>query len=142
MTLVREFHEKFDQEIRETPGISNAETLKLRLRLITEEYQEVRIELVRLLRMLREEAATTEILEGLAALTKEMADLRYVLDGTAVSFGLPLDEAFEEVHRSNMSKVWEDGSVLRDEGGKVLKPSTYSAADILSMIQPVEGEAS
>ena len=48
-----------------------------------------------------------------AALTKELADLIYVTIGFAVTFGLPLCEVFERVHQSNMSKLSEDGKVMK-----------------------------
>ena len=53
-----------------------------------------------------------------------MADLLYVVYGTAVSYGIDMDPVFREVHRSNMSKV---GGYKRDDG-KWVKPATYSPA--------------
>ena len=60
-----------------------------------------------------------------AALTKELADLLYVTYGFAVTFGLPIDEVFERVHRSNMSKLGDDGKPIYREDGKVLKGPNY-----------------
>ena len=60
-----------------------------------------------------------------ADLTKELADLLYVTYGFAVTFGLPIDEVFERVHRSNMSKLGDDGTPLYREDGKVLKGPNY-----------------
>lgn len=57
-------------------------------------------------------------------LAKELADLLYVTYGTAVSFGIPIDEVFDAVHRSNMSKL-VDGKPLLREDGKVLKGPNY-----------------
>jgi predicted HAD superfamily Cof-like phosphohydrolase len=56
---------------------------------------------------------------------KELADLLYVVYGTALSFGIPIDEVFDEVHRSNMSKL-VDGKPLKREDGKVLKGPNYT----------------
>ncbi|MDX3260813.1 MazG nucleotide pyrophosphohydrolase domain-containing protein [Streptomyces sp. MI02-2A] len=64
------------------------------------------------------------------ALAKELADLLYVIYGTADLLEIPLEAVFAEVHRSNMSKVRPDGTVLRREDGKVLKPDTYREADV------------
>jgi predicted HAD superfamily Cof-like phosphohydrolase len=64
------------------------------------------------------------------ALAKELADLLYVVYGTADLLEIPLEAVFAEVHRSNMSKVGPDGQVLRREDGKILKPSTYREADV------------
>ena len=60
-----------------------------------------------------------------AALTKELADLLYVTYGMAVTFGLPIDEVFERVHQSNMSKLGDDGKPLYRDDGKVLKGPNY-----------------
>jgi predicted HAD superfamily Cof-like phosphohydrolase len=60
-----------------------------------------------------------------AALTKELADLLYVTYGFAVTFGLPIDEVFERVHRSNMSKLGDDGKPIYRDDGKVLKAPNY-----------------
>ena len=59
-----------------------------------------------------------------AALTKELADLLYVVYGAAVTFGLPLDVVFNRVHASNMSKLL-DGKPLKRQDGKVLKGPNY-----------------
>jgi len=58
------------------------------------------------------------------AVAKELADLLYVVYGTAVSCGIDMEPVFREVHRSNMSKV---GGHKREDG-KWVKPSTYSPA--------------
>lgn len=95
---------------------------QLRKTLITEEAKEV-----------AEELDKTNNLQDLA---KELADLLYVTYGTIVSYGLQevMPKVFEEVHRSNMSKL-EDGKVLRREDGKALKGKHYSPADINSILQ-------
>jgi predicted HAD superfamily Cof-like phosphohydrolase len=64
------------------------------------------------------------------ALAKELADLLYVVYGTADLLEIPLEAVFAEVHRSNMSKVGPDGQVIRREDGKILKPDTYREADV------------
>jgi predicted HAD superfamily Cof-like phosphohydrolase len=67
----------------------------------------------------------------LAAVAKEMADLLYVTYGTAVSYGIDLEPVFQEVHRSNLSKI---GGYKRADG-KWVKPPTYSPADIESILE-------
>uniref|UniRef100_A0AAU3IBW5 Uncharacterized protein n=1 Tax=Streptomyces sp. NBC_01393 TaxID=2903851 RepID=A0AAU3IBW5_9ACTN len=64
------------------------------------------------------------------ALAKELADVLYVIYGTADLLEIPLEAVFAEVHRSNMSKVGPDGQVLRREDGKILKPTNYREADV------------
>jgi predicted HAD superfamily Cof-like phosphohydrolase len=66
-----------------------------------------------------------------------------IVRGVAAVYGIPLDKCFEEVHRSNMTKIWEDGKGRKDAGGKVTKPPTYSRADLQPILekfgQPVAG---
>jgi len=85
--------------------------LQLRSKLIFEESSEVLVEL------------ESEDVDK-AALTKELADLLYVVYGTAITFGLPLDTVFNRVHASNMSKL-VDGKPLYRDDGKVLKGPNY-----------------
>lgn len=59
-----------------------------------------------------------------------LADLLYVTLGTAVAFGLPIAEAFEEVHRSNMTKTVE-----RDRPGHPGKGRDYSPPDLASLLE-------
>jgi predicted HAD superfamily Cof-like phosphohydrolase len=109
--MVEEFHKKFDILVHTSPTDASEDTRCLRIRLIQEEFDE-----------LKESMA-----EGnLAALAKEMADLLYVVYGTAVSYGIDMEPVFREVHRSNLSKV---GGYKREDG-KWVKPSTYSPANI------------
>lgn len=64
------------------------------------------------------------------ALAKELADVLYVVYGTAELLEIPLEAVFAEVHRSNMSKVGPNGEVIRREDGKILKPDAYREADV------------
>ena len=109
--MVEKFHHFFDILVQQTPGHVDEGTRVLRERLIQEEFEE-----------LREAMGKSD----LAAIAKELADLLYVVYGTAVSYGIDMDPVFREVHRSNMSKV---GGYKRDDG-KWVKPSTYSPAAI------------
>lgn len=108
-SMVEEFHRKFDILIQRRPAIPAAATQELRVRLMQEELDELKEALAQ---------------ENLAAVAKEMADLLYVVYGTAVSYGIDLQPVFEEVHRSNLSKV---GGYKRADG-KWVKPPTYSPA--------------
>jgi predicted HAD superfamily Cof-like phosphohydrolase len=107
--------------------------VRLRARLIREEFEEVMADLAKL-------AAAKDIhrqLELLQALLKELADLRYVTEGAAVSLGLPFEDAFKEVHRSNMSKLGEDGRPVKRPDGKVLKGPNYREADMTQLVPGV-----
>jgi predicted HAD superfamily Cof-like phosphohydrolase len=59
-----------------------------------------------------------------------LADVLYVAYQGAASFGLPIDELFGEVHRSNLTKVPADGEAVRRADGKVLKPDSYRRPDL------------
>ncbi len=114
--MVREFHETFDILIAESPRVPDTKTTALRERLIQEEFDELK------------EALHAGDLPGIA---KELADLLYVVYGTAVSCGIDMAPVFREVQRSNMSKV---GGYKRDDG-KWVKPSTYSPARIEPILE-------
>src|SRR2546430_2953806 len=112
--MVTEFHRTFDILISATPTTPDEATRSLRVRLIQEEFEELKVALGQ---------------QDLAAVAKELADLLYVVYGTAVSCGIDLEPVFREVHRSNMSKV---GGHKRADG-KWVKPPGYSPA----RIQPI-----
>ena len=112
--MVREFHREFDSHVAESPSVPDPKTMVLRERLIQEEFDELKEAM---------KAGT------LPAIAKELADLLYVVYGTAVSYGIDMAPVFREVQRSNMSKV---GGYKRDDG-KWVKPPTYSPA----MIEPI-----
>ena len=54
-----------------------------------------------------------------------LTDILYVVYGAGHAFGIDLDECFNEVHRSNMTKLGEDGRPLYREDGKVMKGPNY-----------------
>lgn len=113
---VHEFHEVYGCTIGdpENPGI-NEDSGILRLKLITEEFNEV------------QDAFENGTLEEIA---KELTDLLYVVYGTGVDMGLDLDECFRRVHASNMSKLGPDGKPIYNEFGKVLKGENYQPPDL------------
>ncbi|WP_447975165.1 pyrophosphohydrolase domain-containing protein [Nitrospira sp. Kam-Ns4a] len=109
--MVAEFHRTFEILVAPAPMLPDEATHQLRVRLIAEEFGEL------------QEALAHKDLVGVA---KELADLLYVVYGTAVSCGIDMEPVFREVHRSNMSKV---GGHKRADG-KWVKPLTYSPADL------------
>ena len=120
---VVEFFKTFGQEIDAEP---NFKLLEFRFNLIDEENQEIADEFAALANARTDhEKKRIKIL-----LTKELADGLYVNLGAAVALGLPIVEAFNEVHRSNMSKLTIDGKVLKRDDGKVLKSDQYTEANI------------
>jgi predicted HAD superfamily Cof-like phosphohydrolase len=107
--MVERFTKAMGQPVDQEP---TPEVARLRQDLIMEEAAEVWDELER-------------PVINKAALTKELADLLYVVHGTAVAFGLPLEPAFVRVHESNMSKLDTDYKPIFNEAGKVMKGPFY-----------------
>ncbi len=120
---VKEFHVTYGLPVAETPGHPPEDRIELRRSLISEEYWEY------------DRAVDKRDLVNLA---QELADILYVVYGAALEYGIPLDEVFDEVHRSNMSKLDADGSVLRREDGKVLKGPNYTPPNIENILNPKE----
>ena len=119
-SMVEEFHRRFDILVQASPAIPNGSTKELRVRLIQEEFDELKEALAQ---------------ENLVAVAKEMADLLYVVYGTAVSYGIDMEPVFHEVHRSNLSKV---GGYRRVDG-KWVKPPTYSPASLAPILDAQRG---
>ncbi len=120
---VQEFHKTYGLPVEPELNISDEKTKKLRINLLQEELDE-----------LKEALADNDPVETLDALI----DLQYVLDGAFLSFGLQDVKmtAFNEVHRSNMSKLGEDGKpIRREEDGKVMKGPNYFKPDMTQFIK-------
>lgn len=106
-----EFNEAFEIPKLDSPDLGPDEMIELRIKLLREEVEEY-----------AEAARSGDLVEVLDAL----ADIGYILAGTIINHGMQkiYDDAFNEVHRSNMAKL-VDGKVIRREDGKVLKPDGW-----------------
>ena len=111
---VGDFMEAFGQEVLYVPTLPDFNLGALRLDLIEEEVQE-----------LRDGLGRSSLLEVADALT----DILYVVYGAGHAFGIDLDDCFHEVHRSNMTKLGEDGRPMYREDGKVMKGPNYGGRD-------------
>lgn len=116
--VVADFHQTFGHPVG--TGWTNFDITR-RATLIGEESIELLSELYHLRHTDPSKWTTTKK----ADLLKEMADLQYVLSGLAVELGLDLQTAFIRVHKSNMSKLGEDGKPILREDGKALKGPNY-----------------
>ena len=96
--LVGDFMQAFGQSVETQPTWPDFNTRELRVDLIQEEVDE-----------LVEAIANKDMVEIADALT----DILYVVYGAGHTFGIDLDECFTEVHASNMSKLGEDGTPLK-----------------------------
>lgn len=149
---VGEFHKAMGQPSLKTPDVPSIERVQLRLSLLLEEVEEV-INAVRggsesqrltkiefWLSRMRElvwELESQDIAQvDIVNLGKELADVQVVVNGMAHEFGLPLNVIMDEVHRSNMSKLGDDGKPIFDGTRKVMKGPNYSPADVASVLYP------
>ena len=107
---VKKFMKTFGQEIKEKAEFPSDKITKLRVNLIEEELDE-----------LKEAIYNKNIKEVADALT----DILYVTYGAGHSFGVNLDDCFNEVQNSNMSKLGDDGKPIYNEKGKVMKGPKY-----------------
>ena len=125
---VRDFHESFGLGIETQPkadlGVKKHE---LRFNLMKEENQEY-----------LEAANDGDLVEVADAL----GDMLYILCGTIIEHGLQdkIVAVFDEIQRSNMSKLGQDGKPIYREDGKVLKGPNYFKPDIASIVIDRKGE--
>ena len=113
------FMKTFGQEVKTKPSFSSDKINKLRIDLIKEELQE-----------LTEAMQKKDLLEVADALT----DILYVTYGAGHAFGINLDECFNEVQNSNMSKLGKDGKPIYNESGKVMKGPNYFKPDLSKFV--------
>ena len=109
------FMKTFGQEVKIKPSLSTEKINKLRIDLIKEELEE-----------LTEAMNNKDLLEVADALT----DILYVTYGAGHAFGIDLDQCFEEVQNSNMSKLDENGKPMYNDAGKVMKGPNYFKPDL------------
>jgi len=116
-----EFNQAFEIPKLEQPGLSDYDLIELRIKLLTEEVQEY-----------ADAARAGDMVEILDAL----ADIGYILAGTIINHGMQdiYDDAFDEVHRSNMAKLVE-GKVHRRDDGKVMKPEGWQPPNLSQFLE-------
>ena len=104
------FMTTFGQEVKKKPSFSSDKINNLRISLIEEELNEFKAAV-----------SKKDLKEAADALT----DILYVTYGAGHAFGINLDKCFEEVQKSNMSKLGNDGEPIYNEHGKVMKGPKY-----------------
>jgi predicted HAD superfamily Cof-like phosphohydrolase len=117
---VKTFMETFGQEVKNKASFSSEKINNLRYDLIKEELEE-----------LKEALNNKDLLEVADALT----DILYVTYGAGHAFGIDLDKCFEEVQRSNMSKLDEQGKPIYNKSGKVMKGPKYFKPNLNKFIR-------
>ncbi len=116
---VKTFMNTYGQEVKDKASFPENKIVQLRIDLIEEELNE-----------LKEAVKNNDIVEVADALT----DILYVTYGAGHSFGVDLDKCFDEVQRSNMSKLGVDGKPIYNDSGKVMKGPDYFAPDLKKII--------
>ncbi len=114
------FMKTFGQEVKSKPGLSNVKINKLRVDLIDEE-----------LREFKHAIQTNDLKEVADALT----DILYVTYGAGHAFGINLDKCFDEVQKSNMSKLSAEGKPIYNDKGKVMKGPNYFKPDLKKFLK-------
>ena len=114
------FMKTFGQEVKNKPGLSSEKINNLRISLINEELDE-----------LKQAMKNKDLKEAIDALT----DILYVTYGAGHAFGVNLDKCFDEVQKSNMSKLGQDGKPIYNEAGKVMKGPSYFKPDLSKFIK-------
>jgi predicted HAD superfamily Cof-like phosphohydrolase len=123
ISYVRDFHEAFGIENAQNPvGTIPEKDYELRYRLMHEENEEY-----------LEAARNGNLVEVADAL----GDMLYILCGTILKHGLQdkIAEVFEEIQRSNMSKLDANGQPIYREDGKVMKSELYFKPNIEAVLQ-------
>ena len=118
---LEDFNKSFDIPYNSEPFNLSKEAVELRYRLMNEELEEY-----------KEAALKGDIVEVADAL----GDKLYILLGTILAHGMQnvIVDVFNEIHRSNMTKLTEDGKVLRREDGKIIKSDRYEPPNLKKII--------
>jgi len=104
------FMTTFEQEVKKKSGFSSNKINDLRINLIEEELNEFKVAMSK---------------KDLKEVADALTDILYVTYGAGHAFGINLDDCFEEVQKSNMSKLGKDGKPIYNEHGKVMKGPNY-----------------
>ena len=117
---VKIFMKTFGQEVKEKSSFSSDKINKLRVNLINEELEELKIAI-----------DSKNLIEVADALT----DILYVTYGAGHAFGINLDGCFDEVQQSNMSKLDDNGNPIYNDSGKVMKGPKYFKPDLSKFLK-------
>jgi len=116
---VKEFMRIFGQEIKAKPGFPSEKITQLRYNLIKEELDEFK-------------QAIDE--NNLKEVADALTDILYVTYGAGHAFGIDLNKCFEEVQKSNMSKLDKNGKPIYNNEGKVMKGPSYFKPDLTPFV--------
>ena len=117
---VKKFMQTFGQEVKNEPSFPNDKIVNLRYGLIQEELSELKLAMQQ---------------RNIAEIADALTDILYVTYGAGHAYGINLDKCFEEVQKSNMSKLGDDGKPIYNDKGKVMKGPKYFKPDLSKFIK-------
>ena len=123
LEAVKEFHTAFGLGVSNTAKGSLGDNVNtLRYNLMKEENEEY-----------LEAVQNNDIVE----IADALGDMLYILCGTILEHGLQhkIEAVFDEIQRSNMSKLGADGNPIYREDGKVMKGPDYFKPDFTAILQ-------
>jgi predicted HAD superfamily Cof-like phosphohydrolase len=122
LSAVRGFQSACGQTLNEKPTLPNEAVIKLRIDMLKEEVKE-----------LEDAFKAKDLVEVLDA----FADIEYINNGGINECGLQdvYDIAFKLIHENNLTKIGEDGKVLKDKNGKVVKPKGFTPVRLDHLIK-------
>ena len=117
---VGKFMKTFGQNVKTSSGLSSEKINLLRIKLIEEELGEFK-------------KAINE--KNLIEVADALTDILYVTYGAGHAFGIDLDKCFDEVQKSNMSKLDDTGKPIYNELGKVMKGPNYFKPNLSKLLK-------
>lgn len=115
---VAQFHETAGVPIQDAPELPGEDRRKLRRELLEEEFREY---------------CEAESDDDLVEIADALGDMMVIIAGTALEYGIPINDVMAEIQRSNLAK-FPGGQVLRRSDGKILKPDGWEPPDVAGII--------
>lgn len=119
---VREFHVAFDVPVVPLPALPDLRRRRLRAALLREEFNEY---------------LRAEEVDDMLGIADGLGDMAYIIAGTALEYGIPLDRVLDAIHAANMAKLGPDGKPLKRADGKVIKPEGWQPPNIEAVLADV-----
>ena len=116
---VAAFMEIAGQPMQDTPALPGDDRRQLRRDLLAEEFREY---------------CEAESADEMTEIADALGDMMVIIAGTALEYGIPLDEVLAEIMRSNHDK-FPDGVVRRRDDGKILKPEGWTPPDVEGVLE-------
>ena len=141
---VGEFMRAYEQDVHTTARFPMEKIRQLRFDLIEEELDELDVAMKKQEdleetndngELSSESEFINDSQENLIEIADALTDLLYVVYGAGHAYGIDLDACFDEVQRSNMSKLDENGKAIKREDGKILKGPNYSPPNLHGIVK-------